>query len=128
METLLPYSSYWLYYHGLHRWNPFVSITNNHIETNLNLFDLDLPRLIASQRYHQLSLVETHLLYYHVTTARESWTTLANIYVKPTRRQINLLKGQLHSSIKVTHSITKFMQWIKCHTDDPALLNSLIYI
>ena len=58
----------------------------------------------------------------HTTTFLDTWKTLANTYIKPSRGHIKQLKEQLKRCTKGSKSISEYMQVIKTHADELALL------
>nr|CAN82540.1 hypothetical protein VITISV_015270 [Vitis vinifera] len=60
------------------------------------------------------------------TTSLDAWQTLANTYAKPSRGHIKQLKEQLKWCTKGSKSISEYMQVIKTHADELALLGKLV--
>ena len=56
-------------------------------------------------------------------SSREAWTTLANIYARPSRGRIKQIKEQLKHATKGSQTITEYMHFIKTRTDKLALLD-----
>ncbi|KAE8680407.1 hypothetical protein F3Y22_tig00111390pilonHSYRG00061 [Hibiscus syriacus] len=51
------------------------------------------------------------------TTSHEAWQILANTYARPTRGHIKQIKDQIKKATKGSQSISNYMQYIKCRTD-----------
>ncbi|KAA8539032.1 hypothetical protein F0562_025724 [Nyssa sinensis] len=60
------------------------------------------------------------------TTSRQAWTILANTYAQPSHGWIKQVKGHLKNPTKGSQSVTDFLQPVKAHTDELALLGVLM--
>nr|CAN63127.1 hypothetical protein VITISV_033593 [Vitis vinifera] len=82
-------------------------------------------RLIFSALLGAIS-VSLQLLIARTTTSLDAWKTLVNTYAKPSYGHIKQLKEQLKQCTKGSKSISEYMQAIKTHADELALLGKPI--
>ena len=60
------------------------------------------------------------------TTCCEAWNILVNTYAKPSRGHHLQIKIHLKNPHKGSRSVTKYLQWFKCHVYELALLGAPI--
>ncbi|KAE8697242.1 hypothetical protein F3Y22_tig00110622pilonHSYRG00005 [Hibiscus syriacus] len=92
---------------------------------------LKLQTRLSSHGFDKINCCLAHLsilssslvpLIQQSATSREAWQILANTYAHPTRGYIKKIKDHIKKATKGSQSISDYMQYIKCRTDQLAAL------